>query len=92
MTPARFHITCHVRSGRFDLTYRDSADLVLGGWVLAVTDSEGHLCRTDSLASASGPEDLYRWLATLAGPDIALKLVRLVQGALEREASKPVAV
>ena len=92
MTRERIHVSCNASAYRFDLTYHDSADLVVPGWLLGLTDSDGRLCRTDFLASAAGPGALRRWLEPLTGPEIALKLVRRAQDALATEAEERAAV
>ncbi len=82
MTRERLHVSCPAGAYRFDLTYHDSADLVVPGWLLGLTDADGRLCRTDFLASAAGPGALCRWLEPLAGPAAALELVRRAQDAM----------
>ena len=79
MTRERIHVSCNAGAYHFDLTFHDSADLVVPGWLLGLTDSEGRLCRTDFLASAAGPAALRRWLEPLTSPEIALELVRRAQ-------------
>jgi hypothetical protein len=84
----RIHVSCDASAYRFDLTFHDSVDLVVPGWLLGLTDGDGRLCRTDFLASAAGPGELCRWLEPLTGPEIAVELVHRAQDALAAEAGE----
>jgi hypothetical protein len=87
-TRERIRVSCNASAYRFDLTFHDSADLVVPGWLLGLTDGDGRLCRTDFLASAAGPGELCRWLEPLTGPEIAIELVRRAQDALATESDE----
>ena len=82
VTSPLIHVACTAGAQRFDLSYFDSADLVVPGWLLGLTDSDGGLLRTEFLAFASRPEALFRWLDAKVGPDVALQLVRRAHEAL----------
>ncbi len=92
MTQARVHITCQATASRYDLRFYDASELVVPGWWLGITDSNGQLVRTAFSASTGGPDAVVRWLESLTGPDIALQLVRGAQQAFGKGSSAPVVV
>ena len=92
MTQARVHITCQATASQYDLRFYDASELVVPGWWLGITDSNGQLVRTACSASTGGPEAVVRWLESLTGPDIALQLVRGAREAFEKGSSAPVVV
>jgi hypothetical protein len=92
VTPPLIHIAWSSGPQRFDLSYYDSTDLVVPGWLLGLTDSEGHLQQTEFLAGAGRPEAVFRWLASKVGPDVALHLVRQAQEVLVKESANAVGV
>jgi hypothetical protein len=92
VTRPLIHIAWSSGPQRFDLSYYDSTDLVVPGWLLGLTDSEGHLQRTEFLAGAGRPEAVFRWLESKVGPDVALHLVRRAQEVLVKESANAVGV
>ena len=75
---AQIHVACHAPPLRYDLRFYGSAEFVVPGWWLGVTDPEGQLQRTEFLPSTGGPVELCDWLEPITGPRQAALLVTLV--------------